>query len=226
MATVTSAGRLLAKGTARVRQVGGDVGPSPIPATRCRQSDKSGVGGPGGHSRSRAPTPGSMFAAKKGDVPVTCKPEAADKTGKTTHRLSGSVWLATNFAISMQQFVPVVEALSAEHEAMRRLKDLLCSRGLEEAATQVRMATESAAMNAGCAKSDVGHVFPVKVAVPVNVAIRGIMHLESFEVKQPCTGPAELFEVPANYSWTSRHESQKTLTRSKKRMLMANLAMI
>eukprot|EP00747_Dinoflagellata_sp_TGD_P070183 gnl/TRDRNA2_/TRDRNA2_156475_c0_seq6.p1 gnl/TRDRNA2_/TRDRNA2_156475_c0~~gnl/TRDRNA2_/TRDRNA2_156475_c0_seq6.p1 ORF type:complete len:403 (+),score=78.42 gnl/TRDRNA2_/TRDRNA2_156475_c0_seq6:3-1211(+) len=203
------------------RPASGDLGPLPNPLARHRRSEAS--------SGYRSSTPSSPAAASKREPwRKNFKPESADKQGRTAKRLSGSVWLATDFAISIGQFVPILDAFAAEHEAVRRLRDLLNSRGLEEAAKQARMAAESAAANAAAngAQGDVGHVFPVKVSVPLNVAIRGIMNMETFVVKEPGTLPEELFEVPSNYCRVPRHEAQKTLSRSKKRLLLAHLAMM
>mmetsp|Transcript_22827 Transcript_22827/g.53350 ORF Transcript_22827/g.53350 Transcript_22827/m.53350 type:complete len:669 (+) Transcript_22827:383-2389(+) len=148
---------------------------------------------------------------------------ASDKIGRTTQSVSASVWLATDFAIPMQQFFSVLEALSAEHEAIRRMKELISSQSVKDAADRAQKATSKASGN-GAAGSAV-HVFPVKVSVPVNLALRAIVHCEAFETKQPGALSQDLFEVPGNYHLVPRCEAQKTLSRSKKRMLLANLAM-
>merc|ERR1711959_334151 len=70
------------------------------------------------------------------------KKEVGDKIGKTTQRVSASVWLANDFPIPLQQFLPVLEALSTEHEAMRRLKELLSSQGFQNAAERARIGAE------------------------------------------------------------------------------------
>jgi hypothetical protein len=146
--------------------------------------------------------------------------EVGDKIGKTSHRVSASVWLANDFPVPLQQFLPVLEALSNEHEAMRRLKDLLSSQGFKDAAERARIAAESSGK-----VSSKGHIFPVKVSVPLNLAVRAVVHFEAFQVKKPGTFSPDIFKVPAGYTFASRKEAQKTTSRSRKRMLMAQLAL-
>lgn len=147
-----------------------------------------------------------------------------DKVGKKQHTVSASVWLATNFAIPIQQFLPILEALPAEHEAMRRLKDLLNSQGLRDAAERAAEAAEAAAQAAGD-PTPAGHVFPVKVSVPLNLAVRALVHFEAFELRRPGAFSDSLFEVPSGYTLAPRREAQKTMSRSRKRMLLAHLAL-
>jgi len=146
------------------------------------------------------------------------KSESGDRIGKTTHRVSASVWFARDFAFSMEDFLPVLEALSVEHEAMRRLKDLLNSQRIKEVVEMTQKA-------AGSAAGRDGHVFPVRASIPLNIAVRAIVHIEAFEVRAPGSLPTEPFEIPRGYSWVSRREAQKTPKRAKKRMLLANLAL-
>lgn len=152
------------------------------------------------------------------------KKEEGDKVGKTTHRVSASVWLSTDFPIPIQQFLPVLEALSTEHEAMRRLQELLNSQGLKDAAERARIAAEAAAEASGDAASS-SHVFPVKVSVPVNLAVRGLVHFESFELKEPGSVSEDIFRLPEAYTLAPRKETQKTTSRSRKRALLAQLAL-
>mmetsp|Transcript_16193 Transcript_16193/g.37223 ORF Transcript_16193/g.37223 Transcript_16193/m.37223 type:complete len:632 (-) Transcript_16193:68-1963(-) len=146
--------------------------------------------------------------------------QASDKVGRTTQTVSASVWLATDFAVPMQQFFSVLEALSAEHEAIRRLKELISSQSVKAAAER---AQKSASKVGSTVNS--GHVFPVKVSVPVNLALRAIVHCEAFAIARPGSLSQSLFKVPESYHMVPRAEAQKTLSRSKKRMLYANLAM-
>jgi len=157
------------------------------------------------------------------------KPHASDRVGKSSHRVSASVWLATDFAIPMQQFLPIFEALSIEHDAMRRLKDVLSShslRGAAERAKEASVASEkSGASGLAGGGGGGGHVFPVRASVPLNLALRAQVHFEAFELRPAGSFPAELFEIPAGYRHAPRHEVQKTTSRAKKRMLLANLAL-
>jgi hypothetical protein len=169
---------------------------------RCRSNSHSG----------RAVEPAGDSTAGMG------KAESGDRIGKSTHRVSASVWLARDFAFSMQDFLPVLEALAVEHEAMRRLKDLLNSQRIKEVVEMTQKAAGSAAGGDGC-------VFPVRASIPLNIAVRAIVHIEAFEVRTPGSLPTEPFEIPRGYSWVSRREAQKTPKRAKKRMLLANLAL-
>jgi hypothetical protein len=144
----------------------------------------------------------------------TRKAECGDRIGKTSQRVSASVWLARDFAFSMQDFLPVLEALAVEHEAMRRLKDLLNSQRIKEVVDMTQKAAGTG-----------GRVFPVRASIPLNIAIRAIVHVEAFEVRAPGSLPTEPFEIPQGYRWVSRREAQKTPKRAKKRMLLANLAL-
>jgi len=146
------------------------------------------------------------------------KSEGGDRIGKTTHRVSASVWLARDFAFSMEDFLPVLEALAVEHEAMRRLKDLLNSQ-------RIREVVEMTQKNVGSAAAGDGRVFPVRASIPLNIAVRAIVHIEAFQVRAPGSLPTEPFEIPRGYSWVSRREAQKTPKRAKKRTLLANLAL-
>lgn len=168
---------------------------------------------------------GSMPSARKGSFfNRSSKKEVGDKIGKKSQRVSASVWLASNFAIPIEQFLPVLEALSIEHEAMRRVKELMHSQGLKDAAERVRIAAEKAA-KASSSPVSAGNVFPVKVMVPLNLAVRAVVHFEAFELKQPGTLSPDLFEVPKGYTFLARKEAQKTLNRTRKRMLLAQLAL-
>jgi len=150
-------------------------------------------------------SPGGRRSARQG----------TDRIGRSTRTVSASVWLAANFAIPMQQFLPVLEALSVEHDAMRRLLDLLRSQSVQTAAERVHRAK--------CVSGDTGHVFPVKVSVPLNMAVRATVHCESFTL-HGLTDEAD-FQIPNNYTWTARSEAQKTLSRTRKRALLAHLAL-
>lgn len=148
------------------------------------------------------------------------RPETNDKVGKTTRTISGSVWFATNFAIPLQQFMPIIEALATEHETMRRLKQFLASETLQGIAKSV---CEDSAAERGATGS--GYVFPVRASIPLNLAVRAIIHVEAFQLRSPGALPADLFEVPDGYQVVSRREAQKTPNRARKRMLLANLAL-
>merc|ERR1712107_705834 len=108
------------------------------------------------------------------------------------------------------------EALSVEHEAMRRLKELLESKSLREAVerAQQTIATATGSGLAGARSS--GHVFPVRASVPLNLAVRAIVHFEAFELRAPGSLPAQIFEIPTGYRWVPRREAQKTPNRAKK----------
>eukprot|EP00930_Biecheleria_cincta_P050402 TRINITY_DN35565_c0_g1_i1.p1 TRINITY_DN35565_c0_g1~~TRINITY_DN35565_c0_g1_i1.p1 ORF type:complete len:603 (-),score=104.69 TRINITY_DN35565_c0_g1_i1:45-1853(-) len=169
-----------------------------------------------------AASPGPAAAAEPASRPG--KIATRDKLGKSSHRVSGSVWLATDFAISMERFLPVMEALAMEHDAMRRLKEILESTSLQEAARRARLSAEQAGQSQG-ASQDYKHVFPVRASIPVNLAIRAVVVFESFELLDASQLESNLFEVPAGYRTVSRREAQKTPSRAKKRMLVANLAL-
>merc|ERR1719362_1217244 len=151
------------------------------------------------------------------ELAETRKAESGDRIGKTSHRVSASVWLAQDFAFSMEDFLPVLEALAVEHEAMRRLKDLLNSQRIKEVVEMTQ--------KAGSAAGGGGRVFPVRASIPINVAVRAIVHIEAFEVRAPGSLPTEPFDIPCGYRWVSRREAQKTPKRAKKRMLLANIAL-
>lgn len=144
------------------------------------------------------------------------KSEAHDKVGRTSRRVSAGVWLAHDFPVSLSKLLPVLEAMSVEHEAMFRLKELLASEGLRNAIDNMRRHGYTSESNA----------FPVKLSVPINLAVRGLVHFESFSVISPKEAfPKEVFQVPADYRWAPRREAQKTLGRTRKRMLLAHFAL-
>jgi hypothetical protein len=160
----------------------------------------------------------------------TTKRKECDQVGKSCRNISASVWLTTDFAIPLQQFLPVLEAFSSEHEAMRRLHALLGSQSVKDAAerARVRCSPSDVASTAGGCDNDTrngcgGHVFPVKVSVPVNLAVRALAHFESFELRPPGSLSSSLFEVPASYRWVHRRGAQKTLDRRTKRAFLAHL---
>lgn len=190
----------------------GDSGPRPSTGSWGSQaSGRFADLGRGGSSRGRR---GSSL------------PGISDKAGKTTHRVNASVWLATDFAISLQQFLPILDALAVEHEAMRRLKELLSSESLKSAVDRTQRAIEVAETGPqGADTACKGHVFPVRASIPVNIAVRALVHFEAFKLQPAGSLPAELFAIPADYSRVSRAEAQKTPKRAKKRMLLANLAL-
>eukprot|EP00434_Breviolum_minutum_P016289 symbB.v1.2.014353.t1/scaffold1047.1/size141927/19 len=157
-----------------------------------------------------------------GPVPVTPAPsrplEARDRLGCSSHRVSGSVWLATDFPIDMEQFLPVLDTLAVEHSPMKRLKEIIESPSLKDAAKHARRSAEAAHGEA----VEGGHVFPVRAAIPVNLAIRATMHMEGFTLTST---PSSMFQLPSGYKEVPRSQAQKTASRAKKRMLIANLAL-
>eukprot|EP00929_Paragymnodinium_shiwhaense_P003431 TRINITY_DN103945_c0_g1_i1.p1 TRINITY_DN103945_c0_g1~~TRINITY_DN103945_c0_g1_i1.p1 ORF type:complete len:809 (-),score=215.10 TRINITY_DN103945_c0_g1_i1:71-2356(-) len=206
---------------------GGDFGDFPLPPPSARSAASKADGKLGGLAKeakagSNGSAAGGVSSAEAGrkcsnDTNGKVRPTTTgDKVGKTSRAVGATVWLATDFPMSMQQFLPVLEALSAEHAAMRRLKELLMSKGVQEAGERAKQSSSS---------TRDGHVFPVKVSVPLNLAIRALAHFELFELRQPGELPEELFEVPKNYEWQARREAQKTLNRRRKRMFLAHLAM-
>jgi hypothetical protein len=217
----------------------GDLGPAPCAASKIRaaplSADRVGIsasqgpaigstvrphlgGGPDMTSR-KSPgsrlTPGSRLAETKAKG-VNARPVQPDAHGKVTHRLTGSIWVASDFAIPMRQFLPVLEALSLEHESLRKMKEFLGSQSLEEAL---------AAKAASCPQGSSGHMFPVKVSMPMNLAVRAVVVFEAFELKAPGCIPMSLFDVPQEYITVPRRDAQKTTGRRKKRMLLAHLAL-
>jgi len=180
----------------------------------------------GGRDGGRAQASGSSCGSQAGSRRRSSR-LPKDRAGKTSHRVSASVWLATDFAVSLRQFLPVLDALAVEHEAMRRLKELLSSESLKAAVQRAQKAVQVSGTGPGEAegRADGGHVFPVRATVPLNIALRALVHFESFELRPPGSFPAELFELPADYQRVPRVEAQKTPRRAKKRMLLANLAM-
>jgi hypothetical protein len=179
-----------------------------------RGETRSGRGSSGPHPRSVSA--GSTISAG----PLSPERRSAartgtDRIGRTTRTVSASVWLAGNFAISMQQFLPVLEAMYAENAAVRRLLEILRSQRVQTAAERMHRARGLS--------GDAGHVFPVKVSVPLNMAVRATVHCESFTLRG-LTNEAD-FQVPSNYTWTARSEAQKTLSRTRKRALLAHLAL-
>lgn len=178
-----------------------------------------------------APPRGASSAAQTAAVPLAAgggfaggaasgskqfKEGTKDRQGRSDRSVSASVWLATDFAIPMQHFMPVLEALSAEHEAMHRLRALLGSKSLQEAGERAKQVATGGGGAAGG-----GHVFPVKVSVPINLAVRALCHFELFELRPAGSLATSLFEVPASYRWALRREAQKTLGRRTKRALLA-----
>jgi hypothetical protein len=186
--------------------------------SECTPSETSS----GSHSPSNGGNGRSWRRASFFRRPST-KKQAGDKVGKKEHRVSASVWLANDFAIPLEHFLPILETLSAEHEAMRRLKDFLNSQSLQDAAERAQAAQGSA--RASGEIGDTGYIFPVKASVPLNLAVRALVHFELFDLKEPGSFSPDLFEVPDGYSSVRRKEAQKTLNHSKKRMLLAHLAM-
>ncbi|OLP95887.1 Eukaryotic translation initiation factor 3 subunit A [Symbiodinium microadriaticum] len=145
-----------------------------------------------------------------------------DRLGTSSHRVSGSVWLATDFPISMSQFTPVLDALAVHHNPMKRLKEIVQSTSLQEAAGRARASAEAAALGS---QEGPQQVFPVRAAVPINMAIRATLHFEAFSLMVPEALSTELFDLPHSYRFVARSEAQKTASRTKKRMLIANLAL-
>merc|ERR1739848_898778 len=107
-----------------------------------------------------------------------------DRVGKKNQQVSANVWLASDFPVPIQQFLPVLEALSTEHEGMRRLKELLDSQGFKNAAQRAQLTAEASA-EASRGPTATGHIFPVKVSVPLNLAVRAVAHFEAFRIKEP-----------------------------------------
>jgi len=118
----------------------------------------------------------------------------------------------------MSQFTPVLDALAVHHNPMKRLKEIVQSTSLQEAAGRARASAEAAALGS---QEGPQQVFPVRAAVPINMAIRATLHFEAFSLMVPEALSTELFDLPHSY----RFEAQKTASRTKKRMLIANLAL-
>lgn len=176
------------------------------------------------------PVPAACSAAsgsKGSNVGAARQRASRDRSGKSSHRVSASVWLATDFAVPMRQLMPVLDALSTEHELARRLKEILDSDSIKSATQRAQLSAESARdkLLPSSSASRTGHVFPVRASMPVNLALRAQVYVEAFELLQPGTLPNDLFEFPSTYSWVSRSVSQKTPQRARKRMLLANLVL-
>jgi len=150
-----------------------------------------------------------------------------DQTGKTTRAVSASVWFSDDFPMPLQQFLPILEALAAEHEAMRSLQQLLAAECLQRAARRVTddLPGGGDASSSKQRRAKTGHVFPIRASVPLNLALRATVHVEACTLVDPGTLSDDLFEVPADYKLVPRREAQKTPNRAKKRMLLANLIM-
>jgi hypothetical protein len=198
---------------------GGDMGPSPNAMRKRIQGDISETSS--NCSGTSATSSTGLLSGRKGSFfSRSSKKEVGDKVGKTSHRVSASVWVANSFPIPLQQFLPILETLSTEHEAMRRLKELLDSQGLKDAFERARTAAEASE-----GSGSTGHIFPVKVTVPLNLAVRGTVHFEAFEIRSPGTFSKDIFQVPAGYTHELRKQASKTLNRSRKRMLLAQMSM-
>lgn len=146
-------------------------------------------------------------------------PNESDKINKTRHRVLASVWLTEGFALSMQEFLPVLDAVSLQHEAIRRLREFLSSELIKQSFERAKPHLKS---HSTPAKKN---VFPVKISVPLNFAVRANVLFESFELRHPGEISPEVFNVPRDYVWLPRREAQKTLSRAKKRLLLAQVAM-
>lgn len=142
-----------------------------------------------------------------------------DRKGKTSKPISASVWFANDFPIPLQQFLPILDTLAAEHETMRRLKQLLEAECLSNVARRICDAP------GGDNDDSAPNIFPVRASVPVNLALRATVHVETFTLRSPSDFSAELFEVPQGYSLVPRGQAQKTPDRAKKRMFLANLSL-
>lgn len=163
-----------------------------------------------GHKASKPP---GGEAGKAQARQASLKPGTGDKAGATSKSLSASVWLATGFPVPLQQFLPILDTLALEHDAIQRLKELIASQSFQQAMQSVRQ------------ESGPGHTFPVRASVPLNLAVRAVVHFEAFRLREARDLPPEVFEVPRDYQFMPRREAQKTLNRAKKRMLLANLTL-
>merc|ERR1712061_593300 len=105
------------------------------------------------------------------------KQGTGDRAGATSKCLSASVWLATGFPVPLQQFLPILDALALEHEAIQRLKDLLASSSFQQALHSVRQSAPEK-------DNTSGHTFPVRASVPLNLAVRAVVHFEAFQLKR------------------------------------------
>jgi len=198
------------------------------PGTPASGAPGSGVSTAGSGGRDSGRPPGSRSSQASGGGRGrrgASLPGTKDRAGKTSHSINASVWLATDFAISMQQFLPILETLAMEHEAMRRLKELMSSESLKSAIDRTQRAIEVSETGPAGNDQSRGHVFPVRASVPINIAVRALVHFEAFQLQPPGALPSDVFEVPTGYKHVSRVEAQKTPKRAKKRMLLANLTL-
>lgn len=120
----------------------------------------------------------------------------------TEKKAEASIWLAKNFPMKFDTLLPVVKFLSNGNNLLQRVESLLSRDEVKS------LISESA--------------FPVKIQVPITLSIKANITITKYEIIQN-PNVRELFFIPEGYKYIDRKEAQKTLQRTKKRMVLVNV---
>jgi len=128
----------------------------------------------------------------------------SDHAQLSEKKSQGSIWLARNFPLSVENFLPVLEFLSKGNNLLQKLDSLLSR---EES------------------KKILGDkAFPVKLQVPLTLSIKANVTMITCK---PLEGIdlQEVFFLPKDCQYINRKQAQKTTIRAKKRMILINAMM-
>jgi hypothetical protein len=120
----------------------------------------------------------------------------------TEKKQEASIWLAKNFPMKFDTLLPVVKFLSNGNNLLQRVESLLSRDEVKGLISE--------------------NAFPVKIQVPITLSIKANVTITKYELIQN-PNVRELFFIPEGYKYIDRKEAQKTLQRTKKRMVLVNV---
>ncbi|KAL4432140.1 hypothetical protein ABPG74_014394 [Tetrahymena malaccensis] len=123
---------------------------------------------------------------------------------KEIKKTTFSLWMSKDYPIHFKQFMPVLQVLERTNPILSRLNEFL---NKDE--------VKNLFQNEG---------FPVKIQIPLNYTIKSTIDFSDFKFLNSQSDELKnIFDIDPTYQVIPRKIAQKTLTRSKKRMILANM---
>ncbi|KAL4477730.1 hypothetical protein ABPG72_018904 [Tetrahymena utriculariae] len=123
---------------------------------------------------------------------------------KEIKKTTFSLWMSKDYPIHFKQFLPVLQVLERTNPILSKLNEFL---NKDEVKTLFQ--------NEG---------FPVKIQIPLNYTIKSTIDFSDFKfLNSQSEDLKNIFDIDPTYQVIPRKIAQKTLTRYKKRMILANM---
>ncbi|CAD7937117.1 unnamed protein product [Amoebophrya sp. A120] len=157
-----------------------------------------------------------------------------DKVGSSTRRIHVDLWLTDRLPFLMKDLEPILQLITERHRTFRKIGEFWksCSQRQQFSLLSTASTTSSTTVHGEEREQAVKKpLFPIKIAVPFNFAIRACMEVKKYtpyndsaaRARRDCGQDTEEFwTLPADYTLAARHQSSKIGQRKKKRSLFTN----